>query len=102
MAVDNQSRVITFSGPREGTGKTTIAMNLALAWANQQKRPVLVIPLDPLCRQEHAQMLGLRPPTMVDILNTLGKDSLSAAGVLLRGKIPMSQFNVGVDRKSVV
>ena len=96
MAAEDQSRVITFSGPREGTGKTTIAMNLALAWANQQKRPVLVIPLDPLCRQEHAQMLGLRPPTMVDILNTLGKDSLSAAGVLLRGKIPLSQYNVGV------
>lgn len=96
MVADAQSRVITFSGPREGTGKTTVAMNLALAWANQQKRPVLIIPLDPLCRQEHAQMLGLRPPTMVDILNTLGKDSLSAAGVLLRGKIPLSQWNVGV------
>lgn len=96
MVADAQSRVITFSGPKEGTGKTTIAMNLALAWANQQKRPVLVIPLDPLCRQEHAAMLGLRPPTMVDILNTLGKDSLSAAGVLLRGKIPLSPFNVGV------
>lgn len=96
MAEASQSRVITFSGPREGVGKTTIALNLALAWANQQKRPVLIIPLDPLCRQEHAQMLGLRPPTMVDILNTIGRESLSAAGVLLRGKIPMSQWNVSV------
>ncbi len=43
-------RVITFSGPKEGVGKTSVCLNLALAWANYQKRNVLIIPLDPMCR----------------------------------------------------
>ena len=89
-------RVITFSGPKEGVGKTSVCLNLALAWANYQKRPVLIIPLDPLCRQEHTMLLGLNPPSMVDILNTLGRESLGAVGALLRGKIPLSQWGVGV------
>ncbi len=89
-------RVITFSGPKEGVGKTTVLMNLALAWANYQKRNVLVIPLDPMCRVEHAQLLGLNPPSMSEIVKTLGRESVGALGVLLKGKIPISQWGVGV------
>jgi len=90
-------RIITFSGPREGVGKTSICVNLALAWAAQQRRPVLIIPLDPLCRQEHSLLLGIQnPKTMVDVLNLVGKETLQAAGMLLKGKIPLSQWGVGV------
>lgn len=89
-------RVITFSGPKEGVGKTSVAMNLALAWANYQKRNVLIIPLDPLCRQEHALLLGLNPPSMVEIVSALGRESVGALGALLKGKIPISQWGVGV------
>lgn len=89
-------RVITFSGPKEGVGKTSIVMNLALAWANYQKRNVLIIPLDPMCRAEHAQLLGLNPPSMAEIIRALGRESVSALGALLKGKIPISQWGVGV------
>jgi len=89
-------RVITFSGPKEGVGKTSICVNLALAWANYQKRNVIIIPLDPMCRQEQAMLLGLNPPAMADIIKTLGRESVSALGALLRGKIPISSYGVGV------
>ena len=89
-------RVIAFSGPKEGVGKTSIVMNLALAWANYQKRNVLIIPLDPMCRAEHAQLLGLNPPSMAEIIRALGRESVSALGALLKGKIPISQWGVGV------
>jgi len=89
-------RVITFSGPKEGVGKTSVVMNLALAWANYQKRNVLIIPLDPLCRVEHAQLLGLNPPSMAEIVKQLGRESVGALGALLKGKIPISQWGVGV------
>jgi len=89
-------RVIAFSGPKEGVGKTSIVMNLALAWANYQKRNVLILPLDPMCRAEHAQLLGLNPPSMADIIRQLGRESVSALGALLKGKIPISQWGVGV------
>ncbi len=89
-------RVVTFSGPKEGVGKTSIVMNLALAWANYQKRNVLILPLDPMCRPEHAQLLGLNPPSMAEIIRQLGRESVSALGALLKGKIPISQWGVGV------
>ena len=89
-------RVITFSGPKEGVGKTSICLNLALAWANYQKRNVLIIPLDPMCRQEQAMTLGLTPPSMAEIVQTLGRESISALGALIRGKIPISPYGVGV------
>ena len=80
-------RVITFSGPREGVGKTSVVMNLALAWANYQKRNVLVLPLDPMCRVEHAQLLGLNPPSMAEIVKTLGRESVGALGALLKQRM---------------
>ena len=89
-------RVITFSGPKEGVGKTSVVMNLALAWANYQKRNVLILPLDPMCRAEHAQLLGLNPPSMAEIISQLGRESVGALGALLKGKIPISQWGVGV------
>ena len=89
-------RVITFSGPKEGVGKTSIVMNLALAWANYQKRNVLIIPLDPMCRAEHAQLLGLNPPSMAELIRSVGRESVTALGALLKGKVPISQWGVGV------
>jgi pilus assembly protein CpaF len=96
MAEENLSRVITFCGPREGVGKTSLVLNLALAWANVQQRNVLIVPLDPLCRQEHALFLGVTPPSISEILRSMGRESASILGSLLRGKIPMSQWGVGV------
>ncbi|MDA8131746.1 MAG: ATPase, T2SS/T4P/T4SS family [Elusimicrobia bacterium] len=89
-------RVVTFSGPKEGVGKTSLVMNMAMAWANYQKRNVLILPLDPMCRPEHAQLLDLNPPSMAEIIRAVGRESVGALGALLRGKIPISQWGVGV------
>ncbi|MDT8285907.1 MAG: ATPase, T2SS/T4P/T4SS family [Elusimicrobiales bacterium] len=95
-AVSTLPRVITFTGPKEGVGSTTLAINMALAWANYQKRNVLIVPMDHMCRQEHAQMLGLNPPSLAELVRLLGRESISALGALMKGKVPISQWGVGV------
>lgn len=91
------SKIIAFSGPKEGAGKTTLTLNLALGWAGIQKRPVLIVPLDPLARQEHSFYLNIKKPVSVaDILQTLGNTNIAIVGGLLRGKVSMSQWGVGL------
>ncbi len=95
--IKSEAKIIAFCGPKEGAGKTTLALNLALGWAGIQKRPVLVVPLDPLARQEHSFYLNIKKPVSVaDILQTLGNTNIAVVGGLLRGKISMSQWGVGL------
>ncbi len=93
---DNVPRIIAIAGPKEGVGKTTMVMNLALAWAGIQRRNVLILPLDPLARNEHAAFLKLESPTVAELVKSIGVQSLSIAGGLLKGKLPISQWGVGV------
>ena len=97
QTAQTEAKIIAFSGPKEGAGKTTLTLNLALGWAGIQKRPVLIVPLDPLARQEHSFYLNIKNPISVaDILQTLGNTNIAVIGGLLRGKISMSQWGVGV------
>jgi len=93
----SSAKVIAFTGPKEGVGKTTLVLNLAVAWAETQKRPVLIVPLDPLARQEHGFYLGIRKPVSVaDLIKSFGTDAVQYAASFLRGKISMSPVGVGV------
>jgi pilus assembly protein CpaF len=92
----SQARIIAFAGPKEGVGKSTIAINLALAWAGIQRRNVIIVPLDPMSRHEHSAYLGVNPPTVAELVKSLGAQSLTMAGGLLKGRIPISQWGVGV------
>ncbi|MBO5911373.1 MAG: AAA family ATPase, partial [Elusimicrobiaceae bacterium] len=95
--IKSEAKIIAFSGPKEGAGKTTLTLNLALGWAGIQKRPVLIVPLDPLARQEHSFYLNIKNPVSVaDLLHTLGNTNIAVVGGLLRGKISMSQWGVGL------
>lgn len=97
QALAGTPRVIAFTGPKEGVGKTTLVLNLAVAWAETQKRPVLIVPLDPLARQEHGFYLGIKKPvTVTDLVRALGSGAIAIAGGLLRGKVSMTQIGVGV------
>lgn len=97
QALIGTPRVVAFTGPKEGVGKTTLVLNLAIAWAEMQKRPVLIVPLDPLARQEHGFYLGLKKPVSVaDLVRALGSGAIAIAGGLLRGKVSMTQVGVGV------
>ncbi len=90
-----KGRVVVFSGPKEGVGKSTIALNLALAWAGTQSRNVIIVHLDPLCRTELSFMLGLQPPTLASLAQFVGKD-VTVLSKLLKGRVPISQWGVGI------
>ncbi|HOJ87197.1 MAG TPA: ATPase, T2SS/T4P/T4SS family, partial [Elusimicrobiales bacterium] len=91
------NKIITFTGPKEGVGKTAITINTAIAYAHLENRNVIIIPMDHLSRYEHDKMLGLsNVPSVVDILRILGRESITSAGMLLKGKIPFSNWGVGV------
>lgn len=88
-------KVIAFSGPKEGVGKTTVALNLALAWAASQSRNVIIVHLDPLCRQELSYLLGVQPPTLAGLAQLVGREA-GVLAKLLKGRIPFSSWGVGV------
>src|SRR5437870_3306946 len=90
------SRVVVFTGAKGGAGKTTLAVNLALAWAGSQNRKVVIVQMDPLCRNDAGFLLGLsNPPSLAGLLPSAG-ENVTGLGRLLRGRIPMSQYGVGV------
>lgn len=90
-----RGRIVCFAGPKEGVGKSTIALNLALAWAGTQSRNVLIVQLDPLCRNDLGFMLGLQPPTLASLAHLAGQDS-ATLGRLLKARVPVSQWGVGL------
>ncbi len=96
MNKEQKSRVIVFSGPKEGVGKTSVALNSALAWASYQQRQVLLVSMNPLASNEHTAFLGVNPPSISELIVLMGRESVGALGALLRGKIPISQWGVGV------
>jgi pilus assembly protein CpaF len=94
--VKEPSRVIVFTGPKEGVGKSTLCLNLALAWAGSQNRKVIIVHMDPLCRNDVGFMLGgLNPPTLASMAQMVGENP-TGLGRLLRGRIPITSYGVGL------
>ena len=88
-------RVVVFTGPKEGVGKSTICLNLALVWAGTQNRNVLIVSMDPLGRNDLSFQLRLTPPTLAQLAPLVSQNP-TGLGKLLRGRIPMTQWGVGL------
>src|SRR5882672_4579307 len=89
------NRVVVFTGPKEGVGKSTLCLNLALAWAGSQNRKVIIVHMDPLCRNDISFQLGVNPPSLASMAQMVG-DNPTGLGRLLRGRIPMTPWGVGL------
>jgi|CXWL01.1.fsa_nt_gi pilus assembly protein CpaF len=89
-------RVVVFTGPKEGVGKTTTCLNLALAWAGSQNRKVVIVHMDPMCRNDLSFVLGVNPPTLASMVSLVGENPTGGLGRLLKGRIPISQWGVGL------
>ncbi len=89
-------RVVVFTGPKEGVGKTTTCLNLALAWAGSQNRKVVIVHMDPMCRNDLSYVLGVNPPTLASMVQLVGENPTGGIGRLLKGRIPISQWGVGL------
>jgi pilus assembly protein CpaF len=96
-SVKEPGRVVVFTGPKEGVGKSTVCLNLALAWAGSQNRRVVIVHMDPLCRDDVSFSLGnLNPPSLASMTQLVGENPTGGLGRLLKGRIPISQWGVGV------
>ncbi len=95
-SIKEPGRVVVFTGPKEGVGKTTACLNLALAWAGSQNRKVVVVHMDPLCRNDLSFVLGLNPPSLASMSQLVGENPTGGLGRLLKGRIPISQWGVGL------
>jgi len=90
-------RVVVFTGPKEGVGKSTVCLNLALAWAGSQNRKVVIVHMDPLCRDDVSYSLGSpNPPSLASMTQLVGENPTGGLGRLLKGRIPISQWGVGL------
>lgn len=92
LSENAKRRVVCLTGPKEGAGKTTLALNLALAWAGIQSRNVVIVQLDPLCRDDVSPQLGLYPPTT--LADFIRRGELAARGGP-RPMVPLSKWGVG-------
>lgn len=95
-SIKEPGRVVVFTGPKEGVGKTTTCLNLALAWAGSQNRKVVIVHMDPMCRNDLSYVLGVNPPTLASMVQLVGENPTGGLGRLLKGRIPISQWGVGL------
>jgi len=88
------NRIIVFTGPHEGVGKTTLAINCAVRYATLRKQPVILIDTDPLARGELAQAAGTTSAGFINaFLDELTSRQLNLAA--LKNRIPLNRYGVG-------
>lgn len=84
-------RIICFTGSGPGAGTTTLALNLAVAWAGLQARGVVVVQVDPLCGDELAATLGVAGPTLAALIRHENAVFLGHTPLV----VPLSKWAVG-------
>jgi pilus assembly protein CpaF len=88
------NKIIVVTGPHEGVGKTTLAVNLAARQAQVRKLPVILVDTDPFCRGETSLVAGASASLSVfQILEQLVNKQITIP--MLRGRIPLNRLNIG-------
>lgn len=93
------SKIITVTGPKEGVGKSIVALNLATMRAAQTGRGVVLLDADPLCRGELFSWAGIRQehsmPTLRELMDFYARAGGGPKAVdLVKGKILMGKSGV--------
>jgi len=88
------NKIIVVSGPHEGVGKTTLAVNVAARYALTRRLPVVLLDTDALCRGETGLIAGASASlSVLQILEQLANKQISIP--MLRGRIPFNRLNIG-------
>jgi Flp pilus assembly CpaF family ATPase/MinD-like ATPase involved in chromosome partitioning or flagellar assembly len=88
------NKIIVVTGPHEGIGKTTLAVNLAVRYALTRRLPVVLVDTDAFCRGETGLVAGAAASLSVfQILEQLANKQISIP--MLRGRIPFNRLNIG-------
>ncbi|MBI4668979.1 MAG: Flp pilus assembly complex ATPase component TadA [Elusimicrobia bacterium] len=95
----DQCKIVTVTGPKEGVGKTILALNLANLRAAQTGRGVVLIEADPLCREALLSWMGITQLSAVPTLKSLVDFYARAGGGpkavdMVRGKILFARAGV--------
>jgi pilus assembly protein CpaE len=88
-APTSQGQVLAFVGAKGGVGTTTIAVNVAVALANEQSAPVLMTDLHVSVHGDAALLLGVEPRfSVVDAIeNTNRLDAAYLKGLVVKSKV---------------
>ena len=88
------NKIIVVTGPHEGVGKTTLAVNLAARYAVTRRMPVVLLDTDAFCRGETGLVAGAAASlSAFQILEQLATKQISIP--MLRGRIPFNRLNIG-------
>ncbi len=90
------NKIIAVTGPHEGVGKSTLAVNLAAHLAQVRHQPVILIDADRLCRGETAQVAAAAAsaPNVTQLVDQLLSKQVSLP--MLRGRLPLNRMQIGV------
>ena len=95
------NKIIVVTGPHEGVGKTTLAVNLAARYALTRRLPVALLDTDAYCRGETGLVAGATSSLSVfQILEQLANKQISIP--MLRGRVPFNRLNIGTITLSPV
>ncbi len=94
----DSTKIITVTGPKEGVGKSLIALNLAILRSGQTGRGVIIIDADPLCRGELLAWAGItNGPSLKELMEFYARAGGGPKAIeLIKGKIPFGSAGVAV------
>ncbi len=91
------NKVFVVSGPKEGVGKTAIALNLGTNYAVMNNKETIIVELDPYCRKEMIQYFsGSSSETVYHLFSLIKRQKMEDIDPqILRGRIPLNAQKVG-------